>query len=112
MCKGVFAVLALAVAARRREIGIRMAVGADRISIAKSVLGPIGRSLLLGLVLGLAGALGASRLVGSLLGGVAPADPLALAVAVGVLLIAVASAIWIPLRAALEADPTASLRTE
>ena len=95
---GVFAVLALAVAARRREIGIRVAVGADRISIAKSILGPIGGSVLVGLGIGLAGAFGVTRLIGNLLWGVAPADPLALGVGVGVLLIAVVLAIAAPLR--------------
>jgi len=109
---GVFAVVALAVAGRRREIGIRMAVGADRTAIARSLLGPIGGSVLVGLGIGLAGAFGATRLVGSLLWGVAPADPLALAVGVGVLLLAVALAVGVPLRQALGIDPIASLRTE
>jgi len=109
---GVFAVVALAVAGRRREIGIRMAVGADRIAIAKSVLGSIGDSITVGLGAGLAGAFGATRLVGSLLWGVAPADPLALAVGLGVLLIALVLAVGVPLRRALQIDPVASLRTE
>jgi predicted permease len=109
---GVFAVVALAVASRRREIGIRVAVGADRLSITKFVLGPIGGSVLVGLGTGLAGAFGATKLVGSLLWGVAPADPLALAVGVGVLLIAVGLAVRIPLRRATEIDPIAALRAE
>ena len=109
---GVFAVLALAIAGRRREIGIRVAVGADRISIAKSVLGPVGGSVLVGLAVGLAGAFGATRVVGSLLWGVAPTDPMALGVGVGVLLIAVALAVGVPLRGALEIDPVIFLRAE
>jgi putative ABC transport system permease protein len=107
-----FAVLALAVAARKREIGIRVAVGADRISIAKSILAPIGGSVLVGLGIGLAGAFGATRLIGNLLWGVAPTDPLALCVGVGVLLIAVVLAIAVPLRGALEIDPAGLLRSE
>ena len=55
---GVFAVVALAVASRWREIGIRMAVGADRVSIAKSVLRPVSVSVFAGLGVGLAGAVG------------------------------------------------------
>ena len=109
---GVFAVVALTVAGRRREIGIRVAVGADRITIAKAVLGPIGGSVLVGLGVGLAGAFGATRLVGSLLWGVAPADPMALAVGVGVLLIAIVLAVGVPLRRAMQIEPIASLRTE
>jgi predicted permease len=109
---GVFAVLALAVASRRREIGIRLAVGADRISIAKSVLGPVGGSVLLGLSFGLAGAFAATRVVGSLLFGVAPSDPIALAVGIAVLLTAVVFAAGVPLRGALKIDPVTSFRME
>jgi putative ABC transport system permease protein len=109
---GVFAVVALAVAGRRHEIGIRMAVGADRIAIAKSVLGSIGGSVTVGLGAGLAGAFGATRLVGSLLWGVEPSDPLALAVGLGVLLTALVLAVGVPLRRALQIDPIAALRTE
>lgn len=109
---GVFAVVALAVVGRRREIGIRVAIGADRLAVAKSVLAPIGRSVLVGLGTGLAGAFVAMRWVGGLLWGVAPADPLALAVGVGVLLTAVAVAVQIPLRRALHIDPAGCLRTE
>ena len=109
---GVFAVVALAVTGRRREIGIRMAIGAGKLSVAKAVVGPIGLSVLIGLGLGFAGALLATRWVGSLVWGVAPADPLALAVGVGVLLLAVALAVQIPLRRAMAIDPAGSLRTE
>jgi predicted permease len=109
---GVFAVVALAVAGRRREIGIRMAIGADRLSVARAVLGPTGGSVLIGLVVGLAGAFVATRWVGSLLWGVAPADPVALAIGVGVLLVAIALAIQIPLRRAMRIDPAGCLRAE
>lgn len=109
---GVFAVVALAVAGRRREIGIRMAVGADRLAVAKAVLGPIGVSVLFGLAIGLAGAFAASRWVGSLLWGVAPADPVALGIGVAVLLLAVVLAVQIPLRRAMAIDPARSLRAE
>ena len=109
---GIFAVLTLAIAGRRREIGIRAAVGADPVWITRSVLGPIGASALVGLGIGLAGAVGATRLVGSLLWGVAPADPLALGFGVGVLLLAVAVAAWVPLRRALAIDPATALRAE
>ncbi|MDH3271568.1 MAG: ABC transporter permease, partial [Gemmatimonadota bacterium] len=109
---GVFGVMALAIAGRRREIGIRMAVGADGRSVAKAVLGPIGRTVLIGLGVGLLGALGATRLVEGLLWGVAPTDPASLAAGIGLLLIAVALAIGVPLSAALRIDPAVALRAE
>lgn len=109
---GVFAVASLAVASRRREIGIRLAVGADGMTAAKSVLGPIGASVLVGLGVGLAGAYVATRFVGGLLWGVTPGDPLALTLGVGVLLVSVVLSIGIPLRRAMRVDPIASLRAE
>lgn len=109
---GVYAVVALAVANRRREIGIRMAVGADQLAIAKSVLGPIGGSVLVGLGAGLAGAFGSTRLIVSLLWGVTPADPLTLSVGVGVLLIALVLAVGVPLHRAVRIDPITTLRAE
>jgi putative ABC transport system permease protein len=109
---GVFAVVALAVTGRRREIGIRIAIGAGRLSVTKTVLGPVGASVLTGLAVGLAGAFVATRWVESLLWGIAPADPLALAAGVGALLLAVVLAVHIPLRRAMAIDPVGSLRAE
>jgi len=109
---GVFAVVTLAVARRRREIGIRMAIGADRTAIAKSVLGPIGGSVLVGLGAGLTGAFGVTRIIGNLLWGVAPADPVALSVGLAVLVFALALAVGVPLQRAMLIDPVTSLRTE
>jgi predicted permease len=109
---GVFAVVALAVAARRREIGIRMAVGADWVAVTRSVAAPMGVAVLTGLGAGLVGAFAAMRLVGSLLWGVAPADPISLTVGVGVLVAAIVLAAAVPLRRAVQADPVAALRAE
>jgi putative ABC transport system permease protein len=109
---GIFAVVTLAVAARRREIGIRVAVGADGVAITKAVLVPVTGSVMVGLVIGLGGAAAATRVVRSLLWGVAPADPRALTLGVGVLLGAVALAVWRPLDRALRVDPVASLRAD
>lgn len=109
---GVFAVVALAVAARRREIGIRVAVGADWVAVTKSVAGPMGVAVLVGIGAGLVGAFGAMRLVGGLLWGVAPQDPMSLAVGIGVLVATIALAAAIPLRRAVRADPVMALRAE
>lgn len=109
---GIFAVVALAVAARRREIGIRIAVGANGTAIAKSVLAPVGVSVVVGLAVGLGGAAAATRVVTSLLWGVTPADPTALTAGVGVLLVAAALAVWRPVGRALRVDPVTSLRAE
>jgi putative ABC transport system permease protein len=109
---GIFAVVTLAVAARRREIGIRVAVGADGMAIMKSVLVPVAGSVVAGLAIGLGGAAAAMRVVRSLLWGVAPADPVALTLGIGVLLGSVVLAVWRPLRRALRVDPVASLRAE
>jgi ABC-type antimicrobial peptide transport system permease subunit len=109
---GVFGVVSLAVAQRRREIGIRMAIGAHGADVVRVAVSRIGSALLLGLVVGLTGALLSTRLVGSLLWGVAPTDPLALIAGLCVLLAAVAVAVSLPLRRAFRIDPVASLRVE
>jgi ABC-type antimicrobial peptide transport system permease subunit len=109
---GVFSVVSLAVAARCREIGIRMAIGAGRMSVTRAVVGPIGGSLLVGLGLGLVGAFGATQTVRSLLWGVTPADPLSLGLGVGVLVVTVLAALGVPLRRALAVDPAAAFRAE
>ena len=74
-------VVALSVASQKREIGIRMAIGADRRSIARTVVGSLAGSVALGLGLGLAGSFVATRWIESLLWGVGPADPVALLLA-------------------------------
>jgi len=109
---GVFGVVALAVARRRREIGIRVAVGADRGFVTRLVLGTVSGPLAVGLLFGLGGAFVATRLVRNLLWGVAPTDPVALVAGGAVLLGAVGLAVAVPLHRALEVDPVASLRAE
>ena len=89
-----------------------MAIGADRRAVAKAILGPVGGAVLVGLGVGLLGAFVATRWVGSLLLGVEPADPASLAIAIGVLLVAVASAVLVPLRRAMRVDPVRSLRAD
>ena len=109
---GVFGVVSLAVAQRRREIGIRLAIGAGGGEIVRVAVSRVVMALLLGLGVGLAGALVATRLVGSLVWGISPTDPTALLLGVGVLLGVVTLAVSIPVRRALSIDPATTLQAE
>ncbi len=109
---GLYGVMSYAVAERRREIGIRMALGADRAGVFRLVLTQAMGVALLGVVVGLAGSLAATRLLASLLYGVGTADALTFP-AVAVLLLAVALlASYLPARRATAVDPLAAIRGE
>jgi ABC-type antimicrobial peptide transport system permease subunit len=114
-CVGIYGVIAYSVSRRVREIGIRIALGADKRQILRMIIGQGMRMVGLGLLIGAAGALALTRVVTSfshLLYGVHAADPTTF-LAVSVLLIAVAIvACWIPARRATHVDPTAALRAE
>ena len=107
---GVYGVLAYNVAQRRREIGIRMALGAVPAGVARMVVGEAMQLLLLGLALGLAGAVALSRLLGSLLFNIAPTDPLTYGGAAMLLLLVALVAALIPARAAARVDPLRTIR--
>jgi putative ABC transport system permease protein len=107
---GVYGVLAYNVAQRRREIGIRMALGAVPAGVARMVVGEALRVLLLGLALGLFGALALSRLLGSLLFNIAPTDPLTYGGAAMLLMLVALAAALIPARAAARVDPLRTIR--
>jgi putative ABC transport system permease protein len=107
---GLYGVIAYSVSQRRREIGIRMALGADKIAILKLVIRQGIKLALLGVAIGLIGALGLTRFLSGLLYGVKPGDPLTL-LAVSALLIAVTIlASYIPARQAAKVDPQVALR--
>jgi hypothetical protein len=107
---GIYGLLAYAVACRTREIGVRMALGAERRRIEGTVVAGALRLTAAGLVLGLAGAVAAGRGVRSLLHGIAPTDPWTLG-AVTLLVVAVAVlASWLPARRAGAVDPIKALR--
>src|SRR5690348_16550008 len=109
---GIYGLMAYAVAQRRREIGLRMALGADRREVLRLVLAHALRIVVVGLVVGLAGAAAVTRVLQRFLFGVTPTDPLAFSV-VTLLLMAVALiAAWLPARRATRIDPWAALRTE
>ena len=109
---GLFAVMAYAVAQRRREFGVRMALGATPENLQWFVLGRGLRLTLLGIGLGLGAAWGLTRLLQSVLFETSPHDPLTYgAVAIGLLIVA-ALACWLPARRAAKVDPMVALRAE
>jgi putative ABC transport system permease protein len=109
---GIYGVLSLSVAARRRELAIRMAVGAERLAIMKLVFGEGLRLIALGVLAGLAVAIALSRVLRAFLFEVEPTDPATL-IAVGLLFIGVALlACWVPARRAAQVDPLEALRNE
>jgi putative ABC transport system permease protein len=109
---GIYGVLSLSVAARRREIAIRTAVGARQSDIRKLIFGEGFRLIAGGLVAGVAAAILLSRVLRSFLFGVEPADPLTL-IGVGLLFAVVALlACWAPTHRAAKVDPLEALRYE
>jgi putative ABC transport system permease protein len=109
---GLYGFLAFRVSQRRREIGIRMALGASRETTAFLILADTGKLAAIGLALGTVLALAATRFESSRLFGVRPLDPLSVAIAVVVLSIAITLATWLPARRAASIDPMQALRTE
>ena len=109
---GLYGFLAFRVTQRRREIGIRMALGATRKAATWLVFRDTARMAAVGLGVGLGLALGAARVEMSLLFGVRPLDALSAATALGVLVFAVATAAWLPARRAASIDPMQALRCE
>jgi ABC-type antimicrobial peptide transport system permease subunit len=109
---GIYGVMAYSVAQRKRELGIRVALGADQGTVLKQVLGEGLKLTVIGTVLGLAGAAGAARLVEGLLYNVAAMDPVAF-VGVPTVLVGVAAfAVYLPARRASRADPMRALKSD
>ncbi len=109
---GIYGVLSYSVAQRTREIGIRMALGAERSAILRLVVGQ-GMSLVgLALVLGVLAALAVAHVLASLLFNISPRDPITYG-AVSVALAAAAfAASWLPARRASSVSPRTALRAE
>jgi predicted permease len=109
---GLYGYLAFRVTQRRREIGIRMALGASREATSLLVFRDTAGMALIGLAVGLLLAAGAARLESSLVFGVTPLNALSIAGALGVLAFAIVAASWLPARRAASIDPMQALRTE
>jgi macrolide transport system ATP-binding/permease protein len=111
-CVGLYGTLSYNVARRTNEIGIRMALGAQRTGVIRMILRDVLAMVLLGLAIGAPVALATSKFVGSFLYGMKPNDPLVLAGAVVAMLAAALLAGYAPARRASQVDPMAALRHE
>jgi putative ABC transport system permease protein len=109
---GIYAVLAYTVETRRREIGVRMALGAERRHVLGLVVGRGMALALVGIALGVAGAFGATRVMASMLFGVGATDPVAFATVTAGLAAVALAACYIPARRAARIDPADALRSE
>jgi predicted permease len=109
---GIYGVISYAVSQRQREIGTRMAVGAQRRDVMKLVLSEGMSLILIGLAVGLTGSLASTRFLSSLLFGVTATDPLTFAAVIILLALVALAACYIPARQAVRVDPMVSLRYE
>lgn len=109
---GVFGVFAYAVEERRREIGIRMALGAAKRQVVIALVVSSGRAMLAGLGVGLLGSLGCGPVLQNYLYGLSPLDPAAYALVIAILAGSGALATFIPARRASRVDPAMTLRAE
>jgi predicted permease len=111
-CVGLYGTLSFNVLRRTNEIGIRMALGARPGNIFRLVIGQGMRLVILGLVIGAAGALASASLLAKLLFGVKGADPVAFVGTSVLLILAAIAACYVPARRAMRVDPMAALREE
>jgi len=109
---GIYGIMSWSVGQRRQEIGIRMAVGADRANILRLILGRGLRLAAAGVAIGLGSTLALTRVLQSLLFEISPHDPWILS-GVSLLMLAIAAAAcYIPARRAMHVDPIDTLRSE
>jgi ABC-type antimicrobial peptide transport system permease subunit len=109
---GILGLMSHLVAGRTKEIGIRMALGADPQRMMRSIIGQTLRTILPGLLVGLLAALACGRLVTTLLYDVAPHDPIAITAAIAAMIGIAAIAGYVPARRACRVEPVVALREE
>jgi len=109
---GIYGVLSYMVGQRTREIGVRMALGAQQFDVLRLVMKDGARMTVLGLIIGLIAAFGLTRLMGSLLFGVKPSDPLTFLAVAALLSLIALLACYLPAHRAMKVDPIEALRQE
>jgi putative ABC transport system permease protein len=109
---GLYGVIAYTVAQRTRELALRLALGAARKDVLRLVFGAGARSVITGLIIGMAGAIATTRMLDSLLFGVAAIDPVSLIAGMAVLVMVAAVAHAVPAMRALRVNPAIALRSE
>lgn len=109
---GIYGVVSYAVARRTREMGIRLALGADAGGVVRLVVRSAMNVVILGLMAGTIGAVAAGRLLRGMLFGVGPMDPVAIGIGVAVLAAAAGLASWVPARRGTRVDPMLTMRAE
>ncbi len=109
---GIYGILAYLVLQRSQEIGVRMALGARPRNILFSVVGEGMVLSLAGILLGVGGALALTRMVSTLLFGIAASDPVTILAVAALLLVVASAACYVPARRAMRIDPMLALREE
>ena len=109
---GTYGILSYMVTERQREIGIRMALGADNAQVMRLIMGQGLAIAAVGILLGIGGAWALSRLTASLLYGVSPSDPVTFATVAGVITAVAVAACVVPTRRAMRVDPLEAIRAD
>ncbi|HTQ59767.1 MAG TPA: ABC transporter permease [Candidatus Solibacter sp.] len=109
---GVYGVTSHAAAERTREIGVRMALGANQADVFRMLVGEMMRVVCIGIAFGVAAGLAATRLIRGSIWGVKPTDPLSIGFAIGLMLLIAGIAAFLPARRAMRVDPMVALRYE
>jgi ABC-type antimicrobial peptide transport system permease subunit len=111
-CVGIYGVISYLVKQRTNEIGVRMALGAQRTDVLRLILGEGTRMALIGVAIGIVAALGLTRLMRNQLFGVSAQDPLTFGGVALCLVIVAIAACYVPARRAMRVDPIVALRYE
>jgi ABC-type antimicrobial peptide transport system permease subunit len=109
---GTYGVVSYTATERRREIGVRMALGASRCGVIGLVMKQGLHATVIGVIVGVAGAFAANRMIASLLFGVQPTDPTTLTAVVMTITLVAAGACWLPAWRASRLDPNVVLRAD
>jgi len=109
-CVGIYGVISYLVGQRTNEIGLRIALGAQRADVLRLILGEGTRTALIGEVFGIVAALGLTRLMSNQLFGVSAQDPLTFAAVASLLMIVAIAACYVPACRAMKVDPMVALR--